>query len=154
MNSVCSAETQQASESVIDAFRGLDVNILIQEFIKEAAGSDIRCFVVGGKVVASMMRTAKQGEFRSNLHRGGRAESLKITEAERKTAIQAAKEMNLPVAGVDLLRSKRGPLVLEVNSSPGLKGIETATEIDVSCEIIKYIEKQVKSNIKNKKVEG
>lgn len=137
------AETQKASESVIEAFRGLNANILVQEYIKESNGSDIRCFVVGDKVVASMIRRAKEGEFRANIHRGGVAESIEITEEERQTAIQAAQEMGLMVAGVDLLRSTRGALVLEVNSSPGLQGIELATGIDVAGEIISYIEQNV-----------
>jgi ribosomal protein S6--L-glutamate ligase len=137
------AETQQASESVIEAFRGLEANILVQEYIKESNGSDIRCFVIGDRVVASMIRRAKEGEFRANLHRGGVAESIAITDEERQTAIQAAQEMGLMVAGVDLLRSGRGPVVLEVNSSPGLKGIEKATEIDVAGEIIGYIERNL-----------
>ncbi len=137
------AETQKASESVIEAFRGLNANILVQEYIKESNGSDIRCFVVGDKIVASMIRRAKEGEFRANIHRGGVAESIEISDEERQTAIQAAQEMGLMVAGVDLLRSARGALVLEVNSSPGLQGIELATGIDVAGEIIRYIEQNV-----------
>ncbi len=137
------AETQKASESVIEAFRGLDANILVQEYIKESNGSDIRCFVVGDKVVAAMIRRAKEGEFRANIHRGGVAEAIEITDEERQTAIQAAQEMGLMVAGVDLLRSERGALVLEVNSSPGLRGIESATGVDVAGEIINYIERNV-----------
>lgn len=137
------AETQKASESVIEAFRGLDANILVQEYIKESNGSDIRCFVVGDTVVASMIRKAKEGEFRANIHRGGIAERVEITDEERQTAIQAAQEMGLMVAGVDLLRSHRGALVLEVNSSPGLQGIEAATGVDVAGAIISYIEKNV-----------
>jgi len=135
------AETDKAAESVIDAFREMDANILVQEFIKEANGSDIRCFVIGDEVVASMMRTAKKGEFRSNLHRGGKAQIVEITPEERATAIEATKALGLSVAGVDLLRSHRGPLIMEVNSSPGLKGIETATGIDVASMIIEYLEK-------------
>ncbi len=138
------AETPQAAESVIDAFRELDEYFLVQEFIKEADGADIRCFIVGGKVVASMMRKAKDGDFRSNLHRGGVASTVKITAAERKTAIQAATAMGLNVAGVDILRSKRGPLVIEVNSSPGLEGIEESTGLDVASVIIQYIEENAK----------
>lgn len=134
------AETKKAAESVIDAFRQLDANILVQEFIKEAKGSDVRCIVVGGRVVASMMRTAGPGEFRSNLHKGGTAEATKLTTKERRTAVKAAKALGLDVAGVDLLRSDRGPLVLEVNSSPGLEGIEGATGVDVAAEIIEFIE--------------
>jgi ribosomal protein S6--L-glutamate ligase len=135
------AETRQAAESVIEAFRGLEANFLVQEFVKEAGGSDIRCFVVGEKVVASMIRRAKEGEFRSNLHRGGTAELIKITPEERSTAVRAARIMGLNVAGVDILRSNHGPVVMEVNSSPGLEGIEEATSKDVADLIIQYIEK-------------
>lgn len=135
------AETKKAGESVIEAFRGLNANILAQEFIKEAGGSDIRCFVVGGKVVASIKRQGKEGEFRSNLHRGGSASVCKITPGERSTAVRAAKILGLNVAGVDLLRSNHGPVVMEVNSSPGLEGIETATGKDVAGMIIDLIEK-------------
>ncbi len=135
------AETRQAAESVIDAFRGLKVHFLAQEFIKEAQGADIRCFVVGDKVVATMMRRAKEGEFRSNLHRGGRAELVKITPEERSTAVRAANIMGLNVAGVDILRSHHGPVVMEVNSSPGLEGIETATGKDVAKLIIEFTQK-------------
>lgn len=134
------AETKKAAQSVIDAFRQLDANILVQEFIKEADGSDVRCIVVGGRVVASMIRQAAPGEFRSNLHRGGSAEATKLTTKERRTVVKAAKALELDVAGVDLLRSARGPLVLEVNSSPGLEGIEAATGVDVAGEIIEFIE--------------
>jgi len=133
-------ETQNAAESIIEAFMGLNANILVQEFIKEAGGADIRCFVVGGKVVAAMKRQAPEGEFRSNLHRGGSAEVVKLSKAERETAIQSAKAMGLNVAGVDILRSNRGPVVMEVNSSPGLEGIEGATGIDVAAAIIEFIE--------------
>ncbi|MBZ8179048.1 30S ribosomal protein S6--L-glutamate ligase [Oscillatoria salina] len=135
------AETTQAAKSVIEAFRGLDANILVQEFIKEAAGADIRCFVIGDKVIASMKRQGAEGEFRSNLHRGGKAEKIKLTPEERSTAVRSAKAMGLRVAGVDLLRSNHGPVVMEVNSSPGLEGIERATEIDVAGKIIGYLEK-------------
>lgn len=138
------AETNKAAESVIDAFRELDANFLVQEFVKEAKGADIRCFVVGNRVVAAMMRQAKEGEFRSNLHRGGTASVVKLTPKERATAIKAAKTMGLNVAGVDILRGKDGPLVLEVNSSPGLEGIETATGKDVAGMIIEFIEKNAK----------
>jgi len=138
------AETNSAAESVIDAFRELDENILVQEYIKEANGEDIRCFVIGDQVVASMKRTAKAGEFRSNLHRGGSAQVVEISEEERQTAIDATKALGLGVAGVDLLRSKRGPLIMEVNSSPGLNGIETATGKDVAGMIIEYLEKMDK----------
>lgn len=133
-------ETKKAGESVIEAFRGLDANILVQEFIKEAGGADIRAFVVGGKVVAAMLRQGAEGEFRSNLHRGGNASIAKLTKDERATAVLAAKAMGLSVAGVDMLRSSRGPLIMEVNSSPGLEGIEAATGIDVADRIIEYIE--------------
>ena len=134
------AETQKAAESVIEAFRQLEANILVQEFIEEAGGSDVRCIVVGGRVVAVMVRHAAPGDFRSNLHRGGTAEPAKLTTKERRTAVKAAKALGLNVAGVDLLRSDRGPLVLEVNSSPGLEGIEAATGVDVAGEIIEFIE--------------
>jgi ribosomal protein S6--L-glutamate ligase len=134
------AETKKAAESVIDAFRQLDANILVQEFVKEAGGSDVRCIVVGGRVVAAMLRHAAPGDFRSNLHRGGRAEATKLSTKERRTAVKAAKALGLNVAGVDLLRSDRGPLVLEVNSSPGLEGIETATGVDVAGEMIEFVE--------------
>ncbi|WP_440055124.1 30S ribosomal protein S6--L-glutamate ligase [Pseudoalteromonas sp. T1lg65] len=135
------AETRKAAESVIEAFMGLKANIMVQEYIKEAGGADIRCFVIGDKVIAAMKRQAQEGEFRSNLHRGGSATLVKITPEERKTAIAAAKAMGLNVAGVDLLRSERGPLVMEVNSSPGLEGIEKATGKDIAGMIIDFIEK-------------
>lgn len=135
------AETNQAATSVIEAFRGLDANILVQEFIKEAKGMDIRCFVVGDKVIASMKRQGAPGEFRSNIHRGGTAEKIRLTPEERSTATRAAKAMGLRVAGVDILRSNHGPVVMEVNSSPGLEGIETATGVDVAGKIIEFIEK-------------
>lgn len=138
------AETQKAAESVIEAFMGLSANIMVQEFIKEAGGSDIRCFVIGGKVVSAMRRTAKEGEFRSNLHRGGTAEVVKLTPEERSTAIRAAKIVGLNVAGVDILRSNHGPVVMEVNSSPGLEGIEGATSKDIAGMIIEFIEKNAK----------
>jgi len=138
------AETKKAAESVIEAFRGLKENILVQEFIKEADGADIRCFVIGDKVVAAMKRQGKEGEFRSNLHRGGNASIARLTPEERSTAVRAARIMGLNVAGVDLLRSNHGPVVMEVNSSPGLEGIETATEKDVAGMIIQFIEKQAK----------
>jgi ribosomal protein S6--L-glutamate ligase len=134
-------ETQRAAESIIQAFSRVDADILVQEFIKEAGGQDIRCLVVGGKVVAAMKRKGKEGEFRSNLHRGGSAEAVKITTAERATAIAAAKAMGLNVCGVDMLRSNHGPVVMEVNSSPGLEGVETATGVDVAGLIIEFIEK-------------
>ncbi len=140
------AETKKAAESVIEAFMGLKANILVQEFIKEAGGSDIRCFVVGDKVVAAMKRQAPEGEFRSNLHRGGSADVVKITPKERATAVRAAKVMGLNVAGVDILRSDRGPLVMEVNSSPGLEGIETSTGKDISGMVISFIENNAHPN--------
>ncbi len=138
------AETRKAAESVIEAFMGLKADILVQEFIKESAGSDIRCFVIGDRVIASMKRQAGEGEFRSNLHRGGSASLVRITPSERKTAVAAAKAMGLNVAGVDLLRSSRGPLVMEVNSSPGLEGIETATNKNIAGMIVEFIEKRAK----------
>jgi ribosomal protein S6--L-glutamate ligase len=138
------APTRKAAESLIDAFRQLDANILVQEFIKEAGGSDIRCLVIGDRVVAAMRRQAKEGEFRSNLHRGGTAALVKLTPEERSTAVRAAGKMGLNVAGVDLMRSNHGPLVIEVNSSPGLEGIETATGKDVAGMIHQFIEKNAK----------
>jgi ribosomal protein S6--L-glutamate ligase len=144
------AETDSAAESVIDAFREMDANILVQEFIKEARGTDIRCFVVGDEVVASMQRTAKPGEFRSNLHRGGTAKIIEITPEERQAALDATKALGLNLAGVDMLRSSRGPLIMEVNSSPGLNGIETATGKDVAGMIIEYLEKMDKHSTATK----
>jgi ribosomal protein S6--L-glutamate ligase len=140
------AETQKAAESVIEAFMGLKANILIQEFIKEAGGADIRCLVVGGKVVAAMKRQGKEGEFRSNLHRGGTASLVKLTPEERSTATRAATIMGLNVCGVDILRSNHGPVVMEVNSSPGLEGIEAASKKDVAGMIISFIEKNHQPN--------
>lgn len=140
------AETKKAAESVIQAFMGVNSNILIQEFIEEAGGSDIRCLVVGGKVIAAMQRTAPEGEFRSNLHRGGSAELVKLSPAERAIASKAAGVMGLNVCGVDLLRSRRGPLIMEVNSSPGLRGIEEATNKNIAGMIIEFIEKNAKPN--------
>lgn len=147
-------ETERAAESIIQAFGGVNTNILVQEFIKEAGGEDIRCLVVGGKVVASMKRKGKEGEFRSNLHRGGSAEQVKITAAERATAISAAKAMGLNVCGVDMLRSNHGPVVMEVNSSPGLEGVETATGVDVAGLIIEFIEKNAEPNKTKTKGKG
>lgn len=138
------AETDKAAESVIEAFRGMNANILVQEFIPEAGGADIRCFVVGDRVVAAMKRQGGDGEFRSNLHRGGSADLVRITPEERSTAVRSANIMGLNVCGVDLLRSNHGPVVMEVNSSPGLEGIEKATEKDVASLIIKFIEKNAK----------
>jgi ribosomal protein S6--L-glutamate ligase len=140
------AETQKAAESVIEAFMGLKANILVQEYIREAGGADIRCLVVGDKVVAAMKRQAKEGEFRSNLHRGGSASLVKISPEERSTAVRAARVMGLNVAGVDILRSNHGSVVMEVNSSPGLEGIEQATGKDVAGIIIEFIEKNAKPN--------
>ncbi len=138
------AETQGAAESVIEAFMGMKANILVQEFIKEAGGADIRCFVVGDKVVAAMKRQGKEGEFRSNLHRGGSANLIRITPEERSTAVRAAKTMGLNVCGVDLLRSNHGAVVMEVNSSPGLEGIEMATGKDIATQVIDFVEKNAK----------
>jgi ribosomal protein S6--L-glutamate ligase len=140
-NGVLLAETKKAAEALINAFRGIGSDFLVQEFIKEAGGSDIRCFVVGNKVIAAMRRKAVKGEYRSNLHRGGSAEVIKLRPEERSLAVKAARVMGLDLAGVDILRSSHGPLVIEVNSSPGLEGIETATGIDVAGKIISYIEK-------------
>lgn len=148
------AETKKAAQSVMQAFLGIKANIIVQEYIKEAKGADIRCLVLGGKVVAAMKRQAEPGEFRSNLHQGGRAEMIKITKAERETAINAAKIMGLRFAGVDLLRSERGPLVMEVNSSPGLEGIETVTGQDIAGAVIEYIEKHAKPIGPNSRYEG
>jgi ribosomal protein S6--L-glutamate ligase len=138
------AETRKAAESLIDAFRGLDANFLVQEFVEEAAGSDVRAFVIGNKVVGAMKRQAQKGEFRSNLHRGGTASTIKLTRQERDTAREAAKVMGLRVAGVDLLQTDNGPKVLEVNSSPGLEGIESSTGKDIAGLIIEHLESQVR----------
>ncbi|WP_435947716.1 30S ribosomal protein S6--L-glutamate ligase [Dryocola sp. BD586] len=136
------AETRQAAESVIDAFRGLNAHILVQEYIKEAKGADIRCLVVGNEVVAAIERQAKPGDFRSNLHRGGQANQVTISEREREIALQAAATLGLDVAGVDILRASRGPLVMEVNASPGLEGIEKTSGVDIATLMIKWIELQ------------
>jgi ribosomal protein S6--L-glutamate ligase len=144
------AETQKAAESVIELVSGTSANYLVQEFIKESSGTDIRCFVIGDKVVASMKRTATDGDFRSNLHRGGKAEMIKISPEERTTALRAAKAMGLNVAGVDIIRSNHGPLVLEVNSSPGLEGIEKYTEKDVAGLIIEFVEEAITKNRSNR----
>ncbi len=138
------AETPQAAESLIEAFRGLNANFLVQEFIKEAGGADFRCFIVGDKVVAAMKRQGKEGEFRSNLHRGGTASLVRLTPEERSAAVRSAKKMGLNVSGVDILRSNHGPVVLEVNSSPGLEGIETATQKNIAGLVIEFIEKNAK----------
>ncbi|MBS0567797.1 MAG: 30S ribosomal protein S6--L-glutamate ligase [Proteobacteria bacterium] len=138
------AEKRSASQGMIEAFRGLYANFLVQEYIRESKGADIRCFVVGGKVVAAMQRQAREGEFRSNLHRGGVATVVELGAAEIDTAVRAARTMGLNIAGVDLLRSRRGPLVLEVNSSPGLEGIEGTTGVDIAGAIIEYLERRVR----------
>lgn len=137
------AETKNAAESVIEAFNGLEARVIIQEYVKEAKGADIRAFVVDGQIVGAMKRQGKEGEFRSNLHRGGTATIIELTDEEEIAAIKAAKAMGLGVAGVDMLQSERGPLILEVNSSPGLEGIETATGKDIARSIIKYIERHI-----------
>lgn len=137
------AETRKAAESVIEAFNNLQARVIVQEYIKESAGADIRAFVVDGRIVGAMKRQAKEGEFRSNLHRGGTATVIKLTDEEETVALKAAKAMSLDIAGVDMLQSSRGPLILEVNSSPGLEGIEKATGKDIAREIIRYIERSV-----------
>ncbi len=146
------AETTKAAKSVIEAFWGLNANILVQEFVKEAAGADIRAFVVNGEVVGAMKRQGKEGEFRSNLHRGGSSSSIKLKRSEKAAAIKAAKAMGLSIAGVDMLQSSRGALILEVNSSPGLEGIENSTKVDIAGKIIEYIEQNAgkKSKLKDK----
>jgi ribosomal protein S6--L-glutamate ligase len=147
------AENKKAAQSVIEAFHGLKTRIIVQEFIKEAKGADIRAFIVDGEVVGSMRRQAKEGEFRSNLHRGGTATLVKLSRAEKHAAVTAAKKMGLGVAGVDMLPSKRGPLILEVNSSPGLEGIEGATKVDIAGKIFQYLEKNaVKKKIQKDKI--
>ncbi len=145
------AETAKAAESVINAFKSLKANILVQEYIKESAGTDLRCFVVGEKVIASMERRAAEGEFRANIHLGGTGHKVKITPEERKISIAAARELGLKVCGVDLIRSHTGPKVLEVNSSPGLEGVEGATGKDIAGLMIEHIEKQVEKNTKRPK---
>lgn len=148
------AETKKAAQSVLQAFFGLKANIIVQEYIKESGGADIRCLVVGDKVVAAMKRQGPPGEFRSNLHQGGSAVSIKISKEERKTAIEAVKVMGLNFAGVDLLRSERGPLVMEVNSSPGLEGVEKSTGIDIASKVIEYIEKNAKPITSKSRYQG
>jgi ribosomal protein S6--L-glutamate ligase len=148
------ADTDRSAKSVIEAFRGAGVNILVQEFIKEAGGTDIRAIVVGGKVVAAMQRTGAEGEFRSNLHRGGSAKPIRISPEERSTAIRAAKSMGLNVCGVDMLRSNHGPVVMEVNSSPGLEGVEKATGKDIAGMIIEFIEKNARDGATRTKGKG
>lgn len=136
-------DTEKAAKSVLDAFYGMDVNLLIQEFIEEAGGADIRALVVGGEVVGAMRRQGAEGDFRSNLHQGGSASAHKLTRKEKSTALAAAKAMGLGVCGVDMIPSERGPLVMEVNSSPGLEGIEKSTQLDIASKIMDYIEKNV-----------
>ncbi|MEH6645480.1 30S ribosomal protein S6--L-glutamate ligase [Sulfitobacter sp.] len=148
------ADTKRSAVSVVEAFRGAGVNILLQEFIKEAGGTDIRAIVVGGKVVAAMKRTGAKDDFRSNLHRGGSAEVIKLSPEERSTAVRSAKSMGLNVCGVDMLRSNHGPVVMEVNSSPGLEGVEKATGLDIADKIIEYIEKNAKPNATKTKGKG
>ena len=145
-------ETKKAAKSVIEAFYGLDANILVQEFIHEANGCDVRAFVVDGKVVAAYRRRGKEGEFRSNIHRGGSGEKVRLNKAEREMAIKAAKTLGLSIAGVDMLQSARGPLIMEVNSSPGLQGIEKYSGVDVATEIIKFIERQTAKPPKQDKI--
>lgn len=142
-------ETRKAAKSVIEAFYALEANILVQEFIEEAKGTDIRAFIVDGEVVGAMERKGPEGEFRSNLHRGGTARSVELTDLERETALRAAAAMGLSVAGVDMLPSKRGPLIMEVNSSPGLEGIERATGVDIAGKIVQFLERNVRN--KNKR---
>ncbi|MFT5061852.1 MAG: ribosomal protein S6--L-glutamate ligase, partial [Polaromonas sp.] len=148
------ADTDRSAKSVIEAFRATNTNILVQEFIKEAGGSDVRAIVVGGKVIAAMKRTGGEGEFRSNLHRGGSANVVKLSPDERLTAVRAAKSMGLNVCGVDMLRANHGPVVMEVNSSPGLEGVEKATGLDIAGKIIEYIEKNAKPGATKTKGKG
>lgn len=138
------ADSDRSAKSVVEAFRGAGVNILLQEFIKEAGGTDIRAIVIGGKVIAAMKRTGAEGEFRSNLHRGGSAQVVRLTAEERATAVRAAKTMGLNACGVDMLRANHGPVVMEVNSSPGLEGVEKATGKDIAGKMIEYLEKHAK----------
>jgi ribosomal protein S6--L-glutamate ligase len=137
------AETNKAAKSVVEAFDSLKTRVILQEYIKEAGGADIRVFIVNGQIVGAMKRQGKEGEFRSNLHRGGKATVINLTRAEKATALKAAKAMGLAIAGVDMLQSDRGPMVLEVNSSPGLEGIEKSTGVDVAAKIIEYVEESV-----------
>ena len=148
------ADTARSAKSVIEAFRATNTNILVQEFIKEAGGTDIRAIVVGGRVIAAMKRTGAEGEFRSNLHRGGSADVVKLSPEERSTAVRAAKAMGLNVCGVDMLRANHGPVVMEVNSSPGLEGVEKATGLDIAGKIIEHIEKNAKPNATRTKGKG
>lgn len=148
------ADTNRSAQSVIEAFRATNTNILVQEFIKEAGGTDIRAIVVGGKVIAAMKRTGAEGEFRSNLHRGGSANVIKLSPEERSTAIRSAKAMGLNFCGVDMLRANHGPVVMEVNSSPGLEGVEKATGLDIAGKVIEYIEKHAKPGATKTKGKG
>ena len=148
------ADSHQSAVSIINAFKEMHANILVQEFIKESHGTDIRCFVIGDKVVGSIKRQAKEGEFRANVHQGGKAMKVKLSPQERTIAIAATKAMGLKVAGVDLVRSNHGPLVLEINSSPGLEGIEKATQLNIAGTIIHYIEKHAKPQGLNKRFQG
>lgn len=148
------ADTDRSATSVVEAFRASGTNILLQEFIKEAGGTDIRAIVVGGKVIAAMKRTGAEGDFRSNLHRGGSAQVIKLSPEERSTAVRAAKTMGLSVCGVDMLRANHGPVVMEVNSSPGLEGVEKATGLDVAGKIIEYIEKNAAKGTTKTKGKG
>ena len=150
-------ETAKAAESIIQAFGGVKTNILVQQFVEEAKGEDIRCLVIGNKVVAAMIRRGKEGDFRSNLHRGGSAEAIKITPKERSTAVRAAAAVGLNICGVDMLRSNHGPVVMEVNSSPGLEGLEKATGIDVAGKIVEFVEANARpgrTQTKNVKTPG
>lgn len=148
------ADSHQSAVSIINAFKEMHANILVQEFIEESRGTDIRCFVVGDKVVAAMKRQAKEGEFRANVHQGGKAMKVKLSPQERSIAVSAAKTMGLKVAGVDLIRSNHGPLVLEINSSPGLEGIEIATGINIAGKIIEFIQKKAKPITSNHRFHG
>jgi len=148
------AETRTSAKSMIEAFGGVEANIMVQEFIKEANGKDVRAFVIGGKVVAAMERKGAPGDFRSNLHRGGKAQQIKITPEERSTAVRAAKILGLNVCGVDMLRSNHGPVVMEVNSTPGLEGIEAATGKDIAGMIIEFLEKNAAPNKTKTRGEG
>ncbi|MHA7774763.1 30S ribosomal protein S6--L-glutamate ligase [Roseibium sp. M-1] len=148
------ADTDRSAKSVVEAFRGAGVNILMQEFIKEAGGTDIRAIVIGGKVVAAMKRTGAEGEFRSNLHRGGSAQVVRLSAEERATAVRAAKSLGLNACGVDMLRANHGPVIMEVNSSPGLEGVENATGLDIAGKMIEYLEKNAKAGATKTKGKG
>ena len=146
------AETKKAAKSVLQAFEGLKADVIVQEFIKEAKGADIRVIVIGGRVVAAMRRVGAPGEFRANVHQGGTTEKVTLTQRERRLAVKAAKALGLPIAGVDILRSERGPLVIEVNASPGLEGIEQASEVDVAGAIVQYVEEHAPKKAKRDRV--